>query len=131
MRIAARNIVFFAVLLLSATAVFAQPSGQVGFGYGATNVPVWDLTGPYVLDQPMTGAGDAQLPLSYSIYINHDPNGHLHGSGTTLVTSGGTTVAATYSVSGSVSGGVNGARASLSVKLKGKDSIAEIGRAHV
>jgi hypothetical protein len=124
MRLAARNIWLLAGFLLSSTVGLAQPSGQIAFGFGPTNAPVWDFTGPYVLDQPMIGAGESSVPLVYSIFVNHDPNGRLHGSGTTLVTIDTETVAASYSVSGKVRGGGNDTHGEVTVKVNGFDSIA-------
>jgi hypothetical protein len=110
-----------AVLILTAQLGVVQAQTQFGFEFDTSNYPAWDVSGAYELNQPITGAGGVQVPLSYTVYINHNSKGQLSGSGTILVNIDGQVVAATYKLKGSVSGGGNGTRVNFSVDFKGQD----------
>jgi type 1 fimbria pilin len=110
-----------AVLVLTAQFGTVQAQTLIGFDFDTSNYPAWDVSGTYQLDQPISGAGGTPVPLSYSVYINHDAKGRLSGSGTGLVNIDGQVVAANCTLKGSVSGGGNGTRVNFSVNFKGKD----------
>jgi hypothetical protein len=116
-----KNRLWCAVLLLSVQFGTVQAQTLFGFDFNTSNFPAWDITGGYEFNQPISGAGGIQVPLTYTVFISHDAKGKLTGSGTTLVNVDGQVVAATYKVNGTVSGGGNGTRANFSVDLKGKD----------
>lgn len=119
-----KNQPWLAALFLSSSLCLAQPSGQAIFVFDASNVPVWDLSGPYALTTPISGAGDTPVTLSYTVVINHEMSGRLRGSGQTLVQIGDEVVAAQYKVQGNVTGRSGETRASFTVTLRGRDVIA-------
>ena len=123
-----KNRLCCAALILTAQLGAVQAQTGFGFDFDTSNYPAWDISGGYLLDQPITGAGGTQVPLSYTVYINQDSKGKLTGSGTTFVNVDGQVVAASYKVSGSVSGGGTGTRANFSVSLKGDDVVYGIQR---
>lgn len=112
------------VLLLSAHLASAQPTGQSVFVFSADETPVWDLSGAYVLNTPMQGAGDEPLPLSYGVSVDHQSKGKLFGEDIVLVNIGDETVAGVYTLRGSVSGGGDITRANFSVSIRGTDWIS-------
>lgn len=108
------------ILPLSAQLVFAQPSGYVIVDFDSITAPIWDLSGPYTLDAPANGSGGQELPVVYSVYIEHKVNGALRGSGTTNVRIGNEYAAANYTISGKVNGANGLTRADFVVTLKGR-----------
>lgn len=110
--------------LLSAQLALAQPVGEGLFHFDASDAPVWDVSGMYVLDTPMKGAGDQLLPVSYPIQIEHDASGKLRGQGFVFVIIGDDVVAGEYTVSGGVSGGGQTTKVNFSVTVRGNDFIS-------
>jgi len=123
-----KNRLCCAALILTAQLGAVQAQTGFGFDFDTSNYPAWDISGAYLLDQPITGAGGAPVPLSYTVYITHDSKGKLTGSGQTLVNVDGQVISATYKVSGNVSGGGTGTRANFSVNFKGNDVVYGIQR---
>lgn len=119
-----KNRPWLAALFLSTSLCLAQPTGQAIFVFDDSNVPVWDLSGPYTLNTPIAGAGDSLVTLSYTVVINHEMSGRLLGSGETLVRIGDEVVAARYRVQGNVTGRNGDTRANFTVSLRGRDLIA-------
>jgi hypothetical protein len=119
---------FIAVLFSFVTlSLAAPPSGLVSFSFDNTQAPVWDLTGGLQLEQQMIGAGDAEVPVIFSVNLEHDPKGKLSGSGFTILQIGTSFVAAEYEVNGKTSGGGNSvSRASFTVKLSGDDFVSGV-----
>lgn len=111
--------------LLTIQVAIAQPTGSLVFDFGVFE-PVWDLSGPYDVDVPMKGAGGQEIPVVFSIYIDHQIRGALRGSGTTLMYIGDEVVAANYTISGSVGGGGEKTRANFSVSLSGRGLISGV-----
>ena len=92
---------------LLASAYFCRadaPSGPVSFSFGAENVPVYDLTGSFQINQTMLGAGQTEVGLSYGIEVTQDARGFLTGTGITLLVVGNDFVAAEYTAKGKISG---------------------------
>src|SRR5262245_38357461 len=106
-----KTFLWLALFLTSVSLGMAQPSGDFGFAFDATDAPVWDLTGIYGVELT-------------SVSIVHDQKGRLRGNGDALVQVGADVVAARYNVNGSVSGGGQDTRAKFTVKLTGQDVIA-------
>lgn len=112
MIMARKTLTWLTLLMTSAWASMAQPSGDLGFKFDATDMPVWDLSGVYTLP-----GFESIIP------VQHENSGRLSGRGAAMVRVGNDVAAATYNVSGSVSGSGFDTRAKLSVKLKGRDYI--------
>jgi hypothetical protein len=126
-----------ATLLLGLPPAFAQaPSGAIGFTFDRTTIPIWDFTGAYQFNQQMVSSGGS-MALSFPLSINHDLAGGLSGSGTTLVTIGPesdaaspTVLAAQYEVEGAVSLSGNATRVSFTVSLSGSGLDVIAGEPH-
>ena len=114
--------VWCAVLILTAQFSVVQAQTLIGFDFDTSNYPAWDISGAYELNQPINGAGNSLIPLTYTVYITQSAKGKLSGSGTIQVNIDGQVVAANYTLKGSVSGGGNSTRVNFSVNLKGEDS---------
>lgn len=112
------------LLPLTAQLLSAQPSGYVILDFDGISTPVWDLSGPMKLDAPAIVSGGQELPVIYTVMIDHQVNGALRGSGSTIVQIGTDMVAASYTLSGSVNGSSTATRVTFSVTLKGRGIFA-------
>lgn len=112
------------VIPLSAQLLVAQPSGYVIVDFDSISAPLWDLSGPYEFSAPATGAGGQEIPVVYTVYLEHQVNGALRGSGTTTVRIGNEVVAANYTISGKVNGANGITKADFTIALKGRGTLA-------
>ena len=117
-----KNRLWCAVLLFTVQfGAVVQAQTQFGFDFNTSNYPAWDISGTYVLSQPITGVGGLPVPLVYTVPITQNSKGKLSGTGWTILNVDGQYVATHYTVKGSVSGGGNDTRVNFTVTLKGQD----------
>ena len=105
-------------LFCAAPLLLAQaPTGTMGFSFGRDTYPIWDFSGPYTFSQEVGGVGGSSMPLTFGVSLQQDLSGHLHGSGSTMVTLGSDTVAVNFTATGTVSQGGNATKVTLTVHL--------------
>jgi hypothetical protein len=100
----------FGAATLGANAATLQPSqgvpsGPLSISFTNRGVPVYDLTGGYVVGEEAAASGSTNQQLSLGFALQQDATGRLRGSGVTNILVGADRVAAQYSVNGKVAGG--------------------------
>jgi hypothetical protein len=118
-----------AALLFCSRVCFAQaPSGPFEFDFANTVSPLINVTGPFVSDLSIIGAGGTETPINISVDLTNAINGSLKSSGFSLLTVGSSDfVAMSYTASGRVSGGgLHPIRVILSIKMQGEGPVAGI-----
>lgn len=115
-----KNHFCFAALFLASTLCWAQPTGHAAFAFDDSNLPVYDLSGSYEFNTPMTGAGGTPINLSLPVVIEHQMSGLLTGSGIAIMRIDNEAVGAEYRINGNVVRDRAGAiRVRMSVRANG------------
>ncbi len=128
-----KHYAFCAALLLSSIHLgLAQyQNGAPTFFFGPTNAPVWDITGTYNITNHMESSSMQPMDIVYQgLTLDLDARGRLEGSGTIIVMVGtnaaGNLVGGDYRVAGNISGGGANTRGKLSIRFKGRGTVAGV-----
>lgn len=101
------------------------PSGVITLNFNNPATAVYDMAGGLQISEYLLGSGGSVTPLSFGVDVTQDVRGRISGTGSTILTVGGDTVAAVYTVKGQISGGGgHPTRLTLSIRLHGQDVLA-------
>jgi hypothetical protein len=104
----------------------ASPLGTFTYDFNATNNPLWDLSGPLVLNQQMIGAAGAGIPFIVPITVDQNIKGRLASSGYANVLVDTNVINGRYRVEGKVYTASARTKVKLNVRTTGRDVISGV-----
>jgi len=116
-------LMFAAAGWIALTALATPPTGSFTAQFSTNDAPLWDLSGPLLLEQTVVGTAGVEIPVTLTVLVDQDNRGRLRGAGANTVTIGGDLVTGEYRITGRIwtSGGV--VRVKLNLQLTGEGQI--------